>query len=190
MTLQSIAFKMLGSMADAEDAVHDAFVKWLTIDISKVENIKAYLVRMVTNSCLNIIHARNRRQDWRGEELYDVEDQEAEKTLAHFDLESQLGEAWLFLHRKLEPLERAIYVLRELFDVDYADLQVTFDRKAANCRKIFSRAKEKLNRAEIPNLPISLPQLQLFESFKTACLKGHLTPLIHDFNAELTKEKK
>ena len=51
-TLQSIALRMLGSISDAEDAVQDSFAKWLTIDTSKIENAKAYLVKVVTNTCL------------------------------------------------------------------------------------------------------------------------------------------
>ncbi len=182
---------MLGSMTDAEDAVHDTFLKWLTIDTTKIENTKAYLVRMVTNACLNIINARNR---WKSLQLDDfqevLEDKETEKTLTLFDVENQLGEAWAFLHRKLEPIERGIFVLRELFNVDYEDLQLIFDRKAENCRKIVSRAKEKLKTPELPKLPISLPRLHLLESFKNACQKGHLAPLISELYADLFPEDK
>jgi len=190
-TLQSIAFRMLGSMKDAEDAVHDTFLKWLTIDTTKIENTKAYLVRMVTNACLNILNARNR---WKSLQLDDfqevLEDKEVEKNLTFFDVENQLIEAWAFLHRKLEPIERGVFVLRELFNVDYEDLQLIFDRKAENCRKIVSRTKEKLKNPERPKLPISLPQLHLYESFKNACQKGHLAPLISDLYADLFSEEK
>jgi len=182
---------MLGSMKDAEDAVHDTFLKWLTIDTTKIENTKAYLVRMVTNACLNILNARNR---WKSLQLDDfqevLEDKEVEKNLTFFDVENQLIEAWAFLHRKLEPIERGVFVLRELFNVDYEDLQLIFDRKAENCRKIVSRAKEKLKNPERPKLPISLPQLHLYESFKNVCQKGHLAPLISDLYADLFSEEK
>jgi RNA polymerase sigma-70 factor (ECF subfamily) len=189
-TLQAIAVRMLGSMTDAEDAVHDTFLKWLTIDTTKIENIKAYLVRMVTNACLNIINARNRRKSTPLEEFEEVlEDKNVENTLTLFDVENQLNEAWAFMHRKLEPVERGIFVLRELFNVDYEDLQVIFDRKADNCRKIVSRAKEKLKTPELPKLPISLPSLPLLESFRNACHKGHLAPLISDLYADLFYEK-
>jgi RNA polymerase sigma-70 factor (ECF subfamily) len=190
-TLYAIAVRMLGSITDAEDAVHDTFLKWLTIDTTKVENTKAYLVRMVTNACLNILNARNRWKSLQLDEFPEVlEDKEVEKTLMRFDVENQLSEAWAFLHRKLEPIERGIFVLRELFNVDYEDLQLIFDRKADNCRKIVSRAKEKLKNPDLPKLPISLPKLHLFESFKNACQKGHLAPLISDLYADLFSEEK
>lgn len=182
---------MLGSIKDAEDAVHDTFLKWLTIDTTKVENIKAYLVRMVTNACLNIINARKRKKSLPLNELQEVlQDQEAEKTLTLFDVENQLLEAWAFLYRKLEPIERGVFVLREMFNLDYEDLQLIFDRKADNCRKIVSRAKEKLKNPDRPKLSISLPQLHLFESFKNACQKGHLAPFISDLYADLFPEEK
>ena len=119
-----------------------------------------------------------------------LEDKEVEKNLTLFDVEYQLIEAWAFLHRKLEPIERGIFVLRELFNLDYEDLQLIFDRKADNCRKIVSRAKEKLKTPERPKLSISLPQLQLFESFKNAYHNGHLAPFISDLYADLFPEEK
>lgn len=190
-TLQSIAYRLLGSMADAEDAVQDAFVKWLTIDTSKVENAKAYLIRMVTNSCINMLQSQ-KGKPLVGDEILDthVLDSEHEKHFFHFDFENQLGEAWKFLHKKLEPVERTVFVLREVFNVEYEDLQLIVDKKADNCRKIVSRAKEKLSHAEFPKLPVSIPEVHLFDSFKAACQKGNLSQLISDFTSDIFSKKK
>lgn len=178
-------------MADAEDAVHDAFVKWLTIDTSKIENTRAYLVRMVTNSCLNLIQSKKGKQTFQVDELNDLlEDQEKEKEVLHFDLENQLNEALKYLHRRLEPLERTVYVLREVFNVEYDDLQNIVGRKADNCRKIVSRAKIKLKKVELPKLSVSFPEMNLLEGFKTACNKGHLADMINDFSIDLFNKKK
>ncbi|MEQ8359709.1 MAG: sigma-70 family RNA polymerase sigma factor [Cytophagales bacterium] len=190
-SLKSIAYNMLGSMADAEDAVHDAFVKWFTIDTSKIENVKAYLVRMVTNICLNIIKSRKDRQNLHIEAVHDtLEDRDVEEGLNHFDLENQLNEAWRYIHRKLEPIEQAIYVLREGFNVEYEDLQLIFDRKAENCRKIVSRAKSKLNNTDFKSIPKSFSQMDLLDSIKNASRKGHITQLISDFTSETFNKKK
>ena len=188
-TLQSIAYNMLGSIADAEDAVHDAFVKWLTIDTSKVENTKAYLIKMVTNACLNVLQSKKEKLpiDGLANVLTDVE---KEKAVTHFDIENQLNEAWKYLHRKLEPIERTLFVLREVFNVEYEDLQLIVDRKAENCRKIVSRAKEKLRNKELPKFSISLPEVHLLDSFKAAYQKGNLTQLVQDFASELFHKKK
>ncbi|QNL22572.1 sigma-70 family RNA polymerase sigma factor [Hyphobacterium sp. CCMP332] len=190
-SLKSIAYNMLGSMADAEDAVHDAFVKWFTIDTSKIENVKAYLVRMVTNICLNIIKSRKDRQNLHIDAVHDtLEDRDVEEDLNHFDLENQLNEAWRYIHRKLEPIEQAIYVLREGFNVEYEDLQLIFDRKAENCRKIVSRAKSKLNNTDFKSIPKSFSQMHLLESIKNASRKGHIAQLISDFTSETFNKKK
>ena len=190
-TLKSLAFNMLGSMADAEDAVHDAFVKWFTIDTSKIENAKAYLVRMVTNICLNIIKLRKQNKNLNIDAVQDaLEDRETEEALNQFDFENQLSEAWKYIHRKLEPIEQAIYVLREGFNVEYEDLQMIFDRKAENCRKIASRAKEKLKNTDFKAIPASFSQIDLLDSIKNASRKGHITQLISDFTSETFNKKK
>ncbi len=190
-TLQSIAYQLLGSMADAEDAVHDAFVKWLSIDTSKIENTRAYLVRMVTNSCLNLIQSKKNKPTLQIDELNDsLEDQEKENEVLHFDKENQLSEALKYLHRRLEPLERTVYLLREVFNVEYDELQNMVGRKADNCRKIVSRAKQKLKKVEFPKLSVSLPEMNLLEGFKAACQKGQLTQLASDFSSDLFHKKK
>lgn len=189
-TLQSIAYRMLGSIADAEDAVQDAFVKWLTIDTSKVENAKAYLITMVTNACLNILQSKKNKPVITAEPLEEVMLIDTEKDITHFDLENQLSEAWKFLHKKLEPVERTVYVLREIFSVEYDDLQHIVDKKADNCRKIVSRAKEKLQNTELPKFNMSLPDVHIFDSFKAACQKGNLSQLISDFTSEMFHKKK
>lgn len=190
-TLQSIAYKLLGSIADAEDAVHDAFVKWLSIDTSQIENTKAYLVRMVTNSCLNLIQSKKNKQTVQVEDYNDtLKDQEKEDAVLHFDVETQLNEALKYIHRRLEPLERTVYVLREVFNVEYEDLQTIVDRKADNCRKIVSRAKMKLRNVELPKLSVSLPDLNLLDGFKAACQKGQLTQLVNDFSLDIFSKKK
>ena len=190
-TLQSIALNILGSISDAEDAVQDAFLKWLTIDTSKIENTKAYLIRMVTNSCLNILNNEKKQHKGSIEDYQEVlEDHGKEHSLYHFDHENQLKEAWSILHRKLEPVERAVYVLREVFSIEYEDLQFMVDRKADNCRKILSRAKQKLQQAELPKLKVSLPELHLMDHFKRASRLGELSVLVHGLSIDFLKKNK
>jgi RNA polymerase sigma factor (sigma-70 family) len=177
---------MLGSMADAEDVVHDTFVKWLTIDTSKVENAKAYLTKTLTNKCLNIIKYRGQKNILNIDDLHEsLEDRKTEEEISQFDFEHQLDEAWKFLHRKLEPIEQAIFILRELFNVEYEDLQLIFNKKADNCRQIVSRAKSKLKDSDLKDVTLSFPQLHLLESIKNASQKGSLSQLINDFIFEI-----
>ena len=188
-TLQSIALRMLGSLSDAEDAVQDSFAKWLTVDTSKIENAKAYLVKMVTNTCLNKLQQRKMKNLLEEEVSETLEDVDTQSSLFHFDFENQLSEAWSFLQSRLEPLETAVYVLREVFQIDYEDLQEIAGRKADNCRKIVSRAKEKLKRPGLPKIKVAFPDRQLLDSLIAAHNKGGLTQLISDFSFDLFKKK-
>lgn len=191
-TLHSIALRMLGSIADAEDIVHDTFLKWMTIDQKRIENTKAYLIKTVTNNCINFLNKASEK--CQTEILEDVEnvlkDDSGEADFKFFDLDSQLSEAWKILHRKLEPAEKAIYVLREVFNVDYEDLQHIVNKNSDNCRKVFSRAKEKI-KSEMPRLNLDLSiNIALPKSFKNACQFGHLSGLISDLSHDLPGKRK
>ena len=144
--LQSIAYRMVGSIADAEDIVQDTLVNWLTIDKEKVKNTKAYLIRSVKNACINHLDKLKRSKDeyLSNFNASDIIDWYREKEFFNFDLDNEVNAALNILHKKLEPVEKGIFVLRELFDFDYDELQAIFDKKKDNCRKLFSRAKEKL----------------------------------------------
>lgn len=192
-TLYAIAYRMLGSIADAEDLVNDTFLKWLTIDTSKIRNTKAFLVRMLTNNCLNFLQGGKKRLTDEGLDV--LEDQLLEEAMQDVETftsekEGQLATAWRILHRKLEPAEKAIYVLRELFNVDYEDIQHVVGKNADNCRKIFSRAKSKLN-TEMPRINIDLSiNMKLPKPFLEACHFGQLSDLITDLKADLMTKKK
>ena len=178
-TLQLIAYRILGSFADAEDMVQDALVKWMTIDTSKVKDAKAFLIKSVTNNCLNLLSKKKAVSDM--DETAIDELVNAEESQPLFDLENQLNEAWKVLHHKLEPLEKKVYLLREVFNLDYEVVQELCNKKADNCRKILSRAKLKLQ-VDMPK--VSLPSVKVPKSFMTACRFGNLNALI----AELKKE--
>jgi len=182
--LQSIAYKMVGSLADAEDIVQDTLMKWLTIDAEKINNTKAYLIKAVKNNCINHIATLKRKKD---ECLHNLNPSELidwykEKELFKFDKDNEISVALQVLHKKLEPVERGIFVLRELFDFDYEELQQIFDKKKENCRKLLSRAKEKLSRE--PN-KVGHVEDSLIASFKKACHIGPTTDFIEKVKEEI-----
>ena len=193
--LQQIAVKILGSMADAEDIVHDTFVKWLTCDKEKIKNTKAYLIKAVTNNCLNHIEKIKRKKDELLEDwhLGAFIDQQKEKDFFKFDLENELSSALQVLHKKLEPIEKSVFVLREVFNVEYEDIQLIVNKKKDNCRKLFSRAKEKLSeetsKINIPDLSTEIKkkyaQVDMLESFKNAAIMGNISDLISDLKREV-----
>ena len=135
--------RMVGSLADAEDIVQDTFVKWLSIDHQKIQNTKAYLIKAVTNNCLNHLNAlMNKKEEYLDHlNLGEMTNKYMDFDLPRIDLETEIAAALAVVHKKLAPLERAIFLLREVFDFEYDDLQLLFDKKKDNCRQIFRKLR-------------------------------------------------
>ncbi len=169
--LHQIAYNLLRCKADAEDIVQDTFVKWLSIDHSRIENTKAYLIKAVTNNCFKHLQTLKKKKEeyWDSIQLSELVVKFKESDFAHIDFEKELSAAFKVIQAKLEPLERAAYLLKEVFDFDYEAIQKVLNKKADHCRQLFSRARKKLN-DESNKIKTSLPDTShLFESFKNAC---------------------
>jgi len=185
--LQAIAVKIVGSIHDAEDIVQDTFLKYLTIDKSKIQNSKAYLIKSVTNNCLNHINSFKQKKK---EYLESIKLPEfIEKIdLSHLDIKHDIDAAMEVLHKKLEPLERSIFILRECFDFEYDELQEIFDKKKDHCRQLVCRAKTKLSdksfkfNTQIPSLKGSF-----LDTLKNAFSKGQLTELVEHLKSNSEK---
>jgi RNA polymerase sigma-70 factor (ECF subfamily) len=182
--LHTIAYNLVRCKEDAEDIVQETFVKWLSIDHQKIENTKAYLVRSVTNNCLNHLNSLKRKKEEYLDNVSEALHRIKETSLAHLDLDINLSAALNVVYSKLEPLERAVYLLKEVFDFDYEDLQETLDKKKEHCRQLFCRAKKKLNEE---TSKINLPdKSKLLESFRKACDFGTASELISELKNDIT----
>ncbi|MBT2293552.1 sigma-70 family RNA polymerase sigma factor [Paenibacillus albidus] len=141
----SIAYRMLGTVADAEDAVQDCFAELARRDRSGIVNVKAYIAKGITNRCLNILSsARSRRETYAGEWLPEPISEHYNGPEALMERKDTLSYAFLVLLERLTPTERAVFVLREVFEYDYDAIAEMLGKAEANCRKIFSRAKRNL----------------------------------------------
>lgn len=145
--LFSIAYNMLGKVDAAEDIVQDTFLKWLETD-TQIRQTKAYLVKAVTNTCINYLHsARVKREAyvgiWLPEPINHYGVQESGSKIETFHA---LSFGLLVLLEKLSPQERAIFLLREIFAYDYTELAELFEKSEDNCRQIFKRAKDNLGK--------------------------------------------
>lgn len=184
-----IAHQMVGSLQDAEDIVQDTFLKWLSVDHEKINNTKAYLIKSVTNNCINHLNAFNEKkkeyiETYKAFEFVEKDDFE------DFDFSNELSEALKHLHRKLEPVEKAMYLMREVFNYEYEELQHIFEKKKDNCRQLVSRAKEKLTVDKI-KFTIDLPtHKSFFDSFRKACKLDDPEELIAKLNREIQDRKK
>ena len=178
---------MVGSLADAEDIVQDTFLKWLSIDHQQIQNTKAYLIRSVVNNCLSHLEALKKKKNecldaW-AQSDWVVSFKEAE--FLHFDLENELSHAMAVLSAKLEPMEKAVYVLREAFNMEYEELQIVLDKKKENCRQLFCRAKKNLAQ-EVDRMKVDWNKhAAMLEGFKKACLANNPADFIHQIAPDL-----
>ncbi|HEY9048872.1 MAG TPA: sigma-70 family RNA polymerase sigma factor [Ohtaekwangia sp.] len=179
--LHTIAYNLVRCKEDAEDIVQETFMKWLSIDQQKIDNTKAYLVRAVTNNCLSHLNSLRRKKEEYMDNVSEMIKHFKETNLAHLDMDAAIK----VLHVKLEPLERAVYLLKEVFDFDYEDLQQTFDKKKDHCRQLFCRAKKKLSEE---TSKIDLPDTsKLLESFRNACHFGNASDLIQELKKDIAE---
>jgi RNA polymerase sigma-70 factor (TIGR02957 family) len=140
--LFTVAYEMLGSAADAEDVVQETWLRWANADRSGVHDPRAYLVRIVTRQALNRLRTLARRREdyvgeWLPEPLLTTPDVAEDVELAE-----SVSMAMLTVLETLTPTERAVFVLREVFDVPYEEIAVTLDKTAAAVRQTAHRARE------------------------------------------------
>lgn len=172
---------MLGSMAAAEDVVQEVSERWLHLDHASIQSAKSYLSRMTANRSLDLLRRLQvEREQYTGPWLPEpVVEPVWEPAMQTFSL------ALLHLMERLDPSERAVYVLRECFDWDYEAIADLVDKRSANCRQLLKRAKSKLQRAEAVK-SISQPQLlQLSEAFFSASQNADFEPLKKLFAADI-----
>ena len=190
--LHAIAYNIVRCKADAEDIVQETFLKWLTLGPNTVENTKAYLITAVKNNCLNHINSlRHKKEELLSQSnLSEIINRFKETNFAHLDIEIELAKALKVLNSKLEPLERAVFLLKEVFDFDYDVLQVTFDKKKEHCRQLFCRAKKKLAE-ETSKINFDLPDSAVFmDLFRKACDFGNASELILELKREVARPNK
>jgi RNA polymerase sigma-70 factor (ECF subfamily) len=173
---------MLRCKADAEDVVQETFIKWLSQEQTKIKNTKAYLIKSVTNNCINHLKSiRMKRLEYLESFQWSefIERFKETTDFSHMDLEVELSNAFHVLQNKLEPLERAVYVLKEVFDFDYKALQDLLDKKQDHCRQLFCRAKKKLSdEKDHFNAVFQPKKAALVESFRKACEIGQPLDLV------------
>jgi RNA polymerase sigma factor (sigma-70 family) len=183
--MHQIAYNLLRCKADAEDIVQDTFMKWLSAEQEKIENTKAYLIKAVTNNCLNHLNKLKRKKEeyWDSIQLSELMVKFKESDFTNIDFEKELAAAFKIIQAKLEPLERAAYLLKEVFDFEYEEIQKVLDKKADNCRQLLSRARKKLDKN--PKKVVTNPESNLFDSFKKACDIGNVTDFVQHLKTDI-----
>ncbi len=186
--LFSIAYRMMGSVMDAEDAVQEAYLRWERASEDKVRSPSAYLSKVVTRLCIDRLRSsRVRREQYVGPWLPEplLGEQAKEISLAP-DLEDTLSMAFLVLLESLTPVERAVFLLREVFDYEYAEIAALVGKSEANSRQISRRARQSVA-ARRPRFESSPQQEErLIESFLRASLSGEMEALLALLSDDVT----
>jgi RNA polymerase sigma-70 factor, ECF subfamily len=172
-----LAYRMLGSAAEAEDVVQEAYLRWQAAPRDDVGAPRAFLARVVTNLAIDALtSARARREQYVGPWLPEPLGAAAADDTGAADPAS-LSLAFLLLLERLSPLERAAYLLGEVFDHDHGEVAAILGRSEAACRQLLSRARRHV-RAGRPRFPPSREQHQrLLAAFAQACASGDLDAL-------------
>ncbi|MGY6650577.1 RNA polymerase sigma-70 factor [Amycolatopsis sp. TRM77291] len=179
--LEAIAYRLLGSASDAEDAVQDTFLRWQSADHGSVETPEAWLTKVLTNLCLNrLTSARARRETYVGQWLPEPVFA-GDRMLGPSDTVEQresVSIAMLTLMERLSAKERVVYVLREAFGYSHAEIAEVLDVTEANCQQIYRRAKGHLavdrRRVEVDEAAAR----EIVEEFLAAALSGRTDTLV------------
>jgi RNA polymerase sigma-70 factor (ECF subfamily) len=174
--LFGIAYRMLGSAADAEDVVQGVWLRWQSTNRNVVENPAAFLATTTTRICINLVQsAHTRRETYVGTWLPEPVDTSADPTIGAERSEA-LKFAVLLLLEKLSPSERAAYVLREAFDYSYSQIANILHMEEANVRQLVSRARKHI--ADGRRTTVSSDEQRRFlEAFIAAAQKADMTAL-------------
>lgn len=188
--LFSIAYRMLGSVADAEDMVQKAYLRYQAAAPEAIISHKAYLSTIVTRLCINHLQlARTQREtyvgEWLPEPLPTYEDPPATPA-QQVELHESLSLAFLSLLEHLTPAERAVFLLREVFDYDYRDIAPIIGKEEAACRQLLSRAKKYLTAQRPRFQPTPEQHRQILDHFIAATFNGDLDGLLQLLTDDVT----
>ncbi len=176
--LFTVAYEMLGSAADAEDVVQETWLRWAGVDHAEVHDPRAYLVRITTRLALNRLRTLSRRREsyvgpWLPEPLLTAPDVADDVALA-----DSVSTAMLLVLETLAPVERAVFVLREVFDLPYDEIAAALDKSTDAVRQTALRARRHVA-ARRPRQAVERSEtLRVIESFLAAASTGELQPLM------------
>jgi RNA polymerase sigma-70 factor, ECF subfamily len=189
--LFAIAYRMLGSAMDAEDMVQETYLRYQTTPPETIISLKAFLTTILTRLCMDQLHLARRKREqyigpWLPEPIITAETSELAKVEERVDAYESISLAFLVLLEQLQPIERAVFLLREVFEYEYAEIATFLGKSEVACRQSFSRAKKHLgdHRPRFPASPDT--QKQLLTGFMQAVQAGEMTPLMNLLAEDVT----
>ena len=189
--LFAIAYRMLGSAMDAEDMVQETYLRYQATPRETIHSLKAFLTTILTRLCMDQLHLARRQREvyvgpWLPEPILTAEAPEAADPEKRVETQESISLAFLVLLEQLQPFERAVFLLREVFEYEFAEIAAMLDKSESACRRSFSRAKLHL-RAHRPRFPAS-PDIhrQLLGRYVQAVQTGDITPLMNLLSEDVT----
>ncbi|MBP1996221.1 RNA polymerase sigma factor SigJ [Paenibacillus eucommiae] len=180
--LFSLAYRMLGSVMDAEDIVQEAFLSYdLLPNANAIQNERAYLYKIVTNRCLDLLRSSAKKREmyvgpWLPEPLIEQGALDADPSDAYLQRES-ISTAYLLLLQQLNAVERAVFLLREIFRYSYDEIAEMIGKTSANCRQIFHRAQNSIHFEPGPTPSISVAEEKV-KDFVNSLMQGNTNKLL------------
>lgn len=177
--LMGVAYRMLGSTADAQDVLQDAWLRWNESDTDSLRSAEAWLVTVVTRLSIDRLRAARQEREhysgqWLPEPLVQASPETPEQAL---ELAHDVSTAFLMVLEQLSPEERAAFVLRQVFDADYADVAAALGKSEVACRQLVHRAAERLKERR-PRFTVTRDaHLKLLREFAQAAASGDLSAL-------------
>jgi RNA polymerase sigma-70 factor (ECF subfamily) len=189
--LFAIAYRMLGSAMDAEDMVQETYLRYRTTPPETIRSLKAFLTTIISRLCLDQLQLARKKKEvyvgpWLPEPILTTTTPASEDPAERVEREESISLAFLALLEELQPFERAVFLLHEIFEYEFAEIATMLDKSEAACRRSFSRAKLHL-RAHRPRFPAS-PQThrQLLTSYFQAVQTGEMNTLTDLLAEEVT----
>jgi RNA polymerase sigma-70 factor, ECF subfamily len=184
--LMGLAYRMLGSLTEAEDAVQEAYLRWHSVEASGVDNPRAFLSRVVTRLCLDHLKsARVRRESyvgpWLPEPVFDTAALDAEKASEYAQ---DLSVALMLTLERLSPLERAAFLLHDVFDLPFEEIAEALGRDAAACRQLAARARVHVRTARPRFTPSPDQGARLADAFRRAVANGDVGAMTQMLTAD------
>ena len=176
--LFTVAYELLGSAADAEDVLQETWLRWANVDLDTVRDQRAYLVRITTRQALTRLRTLGRRKEsyvgpWLPEPLLTTPDVAQDVELA-----DSVSMAMMLVLETLTPTERAVFVLREVFDVSYDEIAAAVDKTSATVRQIAHRAREHVAARRPRGAASPAKARDALEAFQRAVNTGDLQSLL------------
>ncbi len=179
--MMSVAYRMLGSVTDAEDVVQDAFVRFQAAE--DVTSPEGFLIRTTTRLCIDRLRAERRRKEYIGPWV--PEPVSTSAGVSNAVMAESLTQAFLLMLERLTPAERAAFLLRTVFDYEYAEIAEVVGKSEVHVRQIVSRAKQRLGRDETRFRPAPQEAHGLAERFVAACRAGDVKMIEGMFTREV-----